>query len=213
MQIVSGKVIFGRTVQPAQYESKKAEVEISFVLAEGEPLGDSLDIAGLMAKVKVLELVGLKPGSNQPAAAAAAGLKAVEAAVEEPAKDPPKPKVRQAPGQKEAAAAAMNARDASAKQTTAGQAEKQSPSESSASHKASDPDDALFDDAPAAPITDNDLMKAASAANARLQGTHQGAAPQMIKALRDKFVSPPGRVSDIPQEKRAEFLRQLEALA
>lgn len=210
MQIVSGRVVFARSVQPAQYETKKAEVEIAFILAEGEQLGDSLDIAGLLAKVKVLEMVGLKSATAE--AASTAGLKAVASAVEEP-KDPTKPpKVKP---QKEAAAAAMNAKDTSTRATTAGPAEKPSKPAETASSTASDPDDALFADAPAAadPISDQDLTKAASDACKRLIPAHDGAAGAMVKALRDKFITPPGtRVSDIPQGKRAEFLKQLEAL-
>lgn len=59
-QITGGKISYGRTVQPAQYESKKAEIELTFVLAEGEKLGSTLDHAAEIAKNKVLELVGLK---------------------------------------------------------------------------------------------------------------------------------------------------------
>jgi len=60
MQITGGKVTFGRSVQPAQYETKKAEVEITFTLAEGEALGDTLNHAASVAQDKALEMVGLK---------------------------------------------------------------------------------------------------------------------------------------------------------
>lgn len=60
MQITRGKVSFGRTVQPQQYESKRADVELEFVLAEGEDLGDTLDDVGEIAKEQVLQMVGLK---------------------------------------------------------------------------------------------------------------------------------------------------------
>ena len=60
MQITRGKVLFGRTIQPAQFESKKAEAELEFVLAEGEELGDALDEVGDMVKDHVLKMVGLK---------------------------------------------------------------------------------------------------------------------------------------------------------
>ena len=33
MQITGGRVVYSRTVQPAQFESKRCEVELSFVLA------------------------------------------------------------------------------------------------------------------------------------------------------------------------------------
>jgi hypothetical protein len=60
MQIISGRVVFARTVQPAQYESKKAEVELNFVLAEGEELDATIDIVAGHAMDTVLAMVGLK---------------------------------------------------------------------------------------------------------------------------------------------------------
>jgi hypothetical protein len=62
--ITRGKINFGRTVQPAQYESKRADVELEFVLAEGEELGNTLDKVAEIAKAKALEMVGLK--SKEP---------------------------------------------------------------------------------------------------------------------------------------------------
>ena len=60
MQITGGRVVYSRTVQPVQFESKKAEVELSFVLAEGEKLGDALDEVADLAKAQALGMVGLK---------------------------------------------------------------------------------------------------------------------------------------------------------
>ncbi len=57
MQITCGRVVYSRTVQPAQYESKKAEMELSFVLAEGEKLSDTLAKVGDIVKQNVLDLV------------------------------------------------------------------------------------------------------------------------------------------------------------
>ena len=56
-QITSGRVVFARTVQPANFESKRAEVELSFVLAEGEELKDTLEKVGLQCRAAVLDLV------------------------------------------------------------------------------------------------------------------------------------------------------------
>jgi hypothetical protein len=63
MQITSGRVVYSRTVQPAQFESKRAEVELSFVLSEKEELGDALISVGKLAQRQALEMVGL----NMPA--------------------------------------------------------------------------------------------------------------------------------------------------
>lgn len=57
-QITGGRVVFSRTVQPAQYESKRAEVELTFVLAEGEDLNGTLNDVSLKAKNQVLDILG-----------------------------------------------------------------------------------------------------------------------------------------------------------
>lgn len=60
MQITGGRVVYARTVQPAQYESKKSEVELSFTLDEGEKLGNALEEVGEIVQEKALALVGLR---------------------------------------------------------------------------------------------------------------------------------------------------------
>ena len=60
MQITGGKISYSRTVQPAQYESKKAEVELAFVLDDGEELGDAQDDVEALVKNKALEMVGVR---------------------------------------------------------------------------------------------------------------------------------------------------------
>ena len=72
-----------------------------------------------------------------------------------------------------------------------------------------------FDTPSGAPeVTDVDLTSAASRKNAELAKTHAGAAPAMIRGLRDKFFADPtGKtLRDIPQDKRKSFMEQLEAL-
>jgi len=59
MHITGGRVVFSRSVQPAQFENKKAEVELTFTLHEGEELGDALDEVGRLVEHKALEMVGL----------------------------------------------------------------------------------------------------------------------------------------------------------
>ena len=60
MQITSGRVLYSRVVQATQFEPKKAEVELSFSLAEGEVLADALDEVGRIVQEKALALVGLR---------------------------------------------------------------------------------------------------------------------------------------------------------
>ena len=45
-----------------------------------------------------------------------------------------------------------------------------------------------------------------------LKVVHAGAAPKLVKELINKFVEPPKKSHDIPQNLRAEFLKKLEAL-
>ena len=60
MQITGGRVVYSRTVQPAQFESKRGEVDLSFVLAEGEKLGDALDEVCGVCQEQALAMVGLR---------------------------------------------------------------------------------------------------------------------------------------------------------
>ena len=59
-QVTGGKVAFRRTVQPADYESKSAEVEFSFTLAEGEDPKQVAAEAMVVAKDVVLRTLGLR---------------------------------------------------------------------------------------------------------------------------------------------------------
>lgn len=68
MQISGGRVVYSRTVQPAQYESKRAEVELTFVLAEHEQLDNQLDLVSSIVKEQAEEMVGINvpPPSRSP---------------------------------------------------------------------------------------------------------------------------------------------------
>lgn len=60
MQITGGRVCFSRTVQPAPYESKKGDVELSFMLDDNESIDDALNEVKDICKEHVLELVGAR---------------------------------------------------------------------------------------------------------------------------------------------------------
>lgn len=186
-QITGGRVVFSRSVQPAQYESKKAEVEIIFAVPEGAEVGDFLDKAAAMAQRKALEMVGLKTGpkaaaatADTPPATPAAGSKAaLEAAQAEKlgGDKPAKPKV-----------AMPN--------ISSGEERKPPAEEEWGASEATT----------AEPITDATMKDACSKRNQVLK------APKAIKALIATFVEFPKGCADIPQEKRQEFLTKLEAL-
>jgi hypothetical protein len=59
MHISSGRVVYLRSVQPAQYETKKAEVELTFALAEGEELGNHLTYVSSLAMARAHQMVGI----------------------------------------------------------------------------------------------------------------------------------------------------------
>lgn len=202
-QITGGSVVFSRTVKPADYEGKKAEVTITFVMAENETRAQAqamLDGAAAMAQTKALELVGLKPAkpAAEPAEPENPALKNVVDADRPGAKRGPgrPPKAQQAPaaepqedplaaaeveGANEAAEAAQHADDADADLLTGASTAPQ-------------------------PITDKEILDAVTKKMAEI---NNGPA---IKAVREKFVQTPKGVRDIPQEKRKEFLEELAKL-
>ncbi len=61
-------------------------------------------------------------------------------------------------------------------------------------------------------VTQDQLTSAMNRKVAELKGAHGGAAPTMIKALIAKFVEPPKKSHDIPQNLRHDFLKKLEEL-
>lgn len=206
MQITGGKVTYLRSVQPAQYESKKCEVEISFTLGEGEVLGNQLDIAAKAAVDKVHEVVGLK---------AAMGAPKVATAPKNPTPPPADPKAD--------AAANMTAREQKA-HAQANKGPKTPPSTGAAISTGGErkpSDDGLdFDlvpstvEAPAsAPITDKDLTAAVNKKHGELAKVLKDAAAPKVRACIADFAGAlPKQLRDIPADKRAEFLVALAAL-
>jgi hypothetical protein len=196
--INGGRVVFSRSVQPAQYESKKAEVELTFIIPEGNDPADTsmLDQAMALAQAKALEAVGLK---KVPQVAAPVQKPAQEAPAE-PAKVAPV-EAEKPPATKEQAAAAMNARE--------GKPVVVMPAISSGGERVSpedeeDPD--LMSAAETVEITDAVMKHACSERNAAIK------APQKIKAVIAEFVKFPKGCADIPQNQRQAFLDKLKEL-
>lgn len=212
--ITGGKVTFGRTVQPAQYETKRAEVEIFFSIPEGASADvgqDMLTQAATMAKSKALEMVGLKE-ATAPAPA--------PAPEKTPEKAPEKAKVKtKADLENELKwklAAAEKAKEAETAKADAAaivdEAEKPQISTSPEDRKdpeqvddASVMDDSLFT-AEATQVSDADLRSHIMKVNEKLKN---GPA---IRGLIGKYVKPGQGATEIPMEKRAAFLVELDAL-
>lgn len=68
MQVINGKVLFSRTVKPADYEGKKAECELSYIVGEGEDPVSVSQVVMNHAKRVVLEAVDLASPAPKPAA-------------------------------------------------------------------------------------------------------------------------------------------------
>lgn len=105
MTITNGKVTYGRSVQPKDYETKRAEVEIAFTVADdGSDAQEKLDAAAQMAISKAHELLGLAapaPATVAKVSAAANAGKtkqdlAAEAQAATAATAPPKTRGRKA---------------------------------------------------------------------------------------------------------------------
>jgi hypothetical protein len=67
-QVTQVRIAYSRSKQPAQYESAKAEVEMTIALAEGEELGEIVRQHLRMARADVHGALGITP---PPTAAAA----------------------------------------------------------------------------------------------------------------------------------------------
>lgn len=228
MQITGGKVIFARSVQPAQYETKKAEVEITFVLAEGENLGATLDTAASLAQNKALEMVGLQkseatqarltslaasdaaaamlPRTPATKEAAAAAMNAKEPAPPKPAKPPKVPKAEAKPDP--AALDDDTAHAAKIAENTVKNGEARAISDTPDDRKEpEDLTDMLGGAEPMKEITDEDLTGAIMQHNAKIKN------PTAIRQLIIKFVGKtPCQARDLPKERRAEFLEDLKKL-
>lgn len=63
-QYTGGKVCFSRTMQPVQYESKKAEVEVSFMLDTDESMKEALETVANLVEERALLMVGLRKVSK-----------------------------------------------------------------------------------------------------------------------------------------------------
>lgn len=59
-KITGGKVTFGLTVCPKQYESKRTDVELSFSVSEGDDYQKIFDKACNAAMIRCREMVGLQ---------------------------------------------------------------------------------------------------------------------------------------------------------
>lgn len=220
-QITGGKIFYSQTRQAAQFEPKKAEVELSFIVGEGEAFADIAKMAEDFAVAKVQEMIGAKATPAARQVQSAPPKPAVDAAPKSsPAMDttPVDPKAAYAAAQAAEKATAKPAAKTSvpkagkkADETKAAIStgdERVNPEDDGIDMGTSD-DDILGAAEPvvvAAAITDAELTSAISKVNQKLNNA------QLIRGLVATFVDPPKGSRDIPQEQRADFIVKLEAL-
>jgi len=197
--ITGGSVTFGRTVQPAQYESKKAEVTITFTVTDEDKPEDAvamLNGASEMARTKALELIGLKSVASQAEGQRANATLATVADTADKTVPKTRTKKTEEPAKTSDADVLLPATEKP--QISTGE-ERKDPAQS-------DPDGDLLGAATPQPVTDKELMDAVTKKNAEI------ANPKAIKEIREKFVATPKGIRDIPVDKRAEFLVELAKL-
>lgn len=237
MRCVSVKIELGRTIQPAQYESKTARAEITYVPSENETeinVGDALTTAFDFAQAHICERLGLvAPG-------VAALTRAIDVQTEIDGDPPVGMPVDPAVAKKEATTAKRKATIAKNKaieverkaaedadqtsaaavtdddeipgfmkrgETATGELETEAKPKSAAAIE----DD---DDQPEV-ITDGELISAVSAKVAAMVEAGTGNAAAIIKKTIGAFNPEPGtpfKIPDIPQEKRKEFLATIDLI-
>ncbi len=209
-QITSGSITYGRTVQPAQYESKKAEATFAFAVGEGESYEEIVAEAMALATGKVHEMVGLNAAK---VTADAVAPKSRMGRPPNPANAARQPVVNE----KEIAAAKMAAEAAAKKAAPVADELDDTPAISTGAERVDpaqaqaelndDLDDILGAAEEVKPITDKDLTDQVTRVNAKIKNA------TAIRQLVAKFAgAPPKQMKDIPQNKRAEFLEALNGL-
>lgn len=214
MQITGGKVTFQRSVQPAQYETKKAEVELAFTLSEGESLEGKLDEVAAIAQAKALELVGLKPATTT--------VKPTSVPATKPATEPKGKTKQDLEAEQNAKLNGKETKTATTKkppkppvENIMGDVEEETKPNISTGEERVDASQVSEDDellglggeATDEPVTDEELTSQVAKHNAKIRN------PTAIKLLIAEYFEKGGKVQPalrlIPQDKRKDFLERL----
>ena len=221
--ILGGSVTYGRTTKPADYESKKAEVTLTFGIEQETPAEERnafIVTVGNMAIHHCNRMLGLneQPTAYVPMAEVVpepvpeaakrtrrtkAQVEADEAAAQAPVVDHPfggagkTEEIVQAPGTQAVAPGAGGFGEQTKTQTDDERLEK----EGSYTFSAGDAGMTEVTD-----ITDVDLMTALNRKAAELGGAKE------INALLSLYIAKGANPREIPQEKRSEFVEKVHAL-
>jgi hypothetical protein len=200
-QITGGKISFGRTIQAAQFEPKRADAEFAFTVSEGGDVSEIAIKAAMLAYSKVHELLGLKTEIVAHVARVSdqAGQSSLAGATAPVDKSP-----TSAEGEKRG-----RGRPPKPTQPPVVEPDPASIEDDAAKGNGADPGTAEWaaDDAPAE-ITDARLLEAVTKRNGVI---NNGAAIKRLIRTYNNDV-PGSRLDQIPQPKRGAFLVELEKL-
>ena len=193
MKITNGSVTYERTIRPADFENKRAIVNLSFNVDDEEPSA-VIDEVGELARHHALNMLGIADGGNEVAVERAA----------EPAVPPTRPRRTRAIVPAASSGAPIEVFPVSTEILSS------SPSDDANAKIAADNNAALAALGIVSPIeveiTDVTLGEAI---------THKAQAAGAVK-VRDliwTFVAAPATWHEIPQDKRQAFLDQLKVLS
>ena len=219
IQITNGTVKYERNIKTADYEGKKATVELSFSMPEGEDHHTHLEHVGKTAINHCHAMLGSgsHPTASTSAVVGAANSagKGIDAA-KIPARGGRKPSDTQSTAKEtEEAQEAAAVQEAQTKagekaQTKVEAKEKETETQVKGEEILSDTDlgDLLGEGGsePAREITDKELNDATQSCQVRVKN-----APAIRKILSDFGIKQPGgRLIDLPQAKRQEYLEKLK---
>jgi hypothetical protein len=189
VKVTNGVIKYGRSIKTGDFESKRGDVELSFTIAEGADADEAIAAVEGMAIKHVFDILGHQEDSARKAAPKA-----------EAAGKAPKPP-------KATAAATTKAADASDVEEPPAPKfiEKEVAAKAAAAPAEENLDDLLCME-PTKEITDKELTDATQKCQAAVKN-----APAIRKLVADMGVKmPPGRIIDIPQDKRQEYLDKLK---
>lgn len=189
IQITNGVVKYERNIKTADFEGKKASVELSFNVPDGEEAGEHIAYVTILAENHVHAALGLDKTKSQVTPTAAA-----------PAKTEAAPATKPAPAAKGKAKVAKKAVDPAS-------VEEEEPEDDS-SNSGDGLDDLFGLNEALAEITDKALNDAVQKQQDAVKN-----APAIRKLLNEFGIkTPPGRLIDLEQSKRADFIAKLQLI-
>jgi hypothetical protein len=205
VQITNGVIKYGRTIKTGDFESKRGDVELSFNIPEGEDHDAAIARVHDTVKHHIHNILGHAEDQGRIAFAKAAGEKIIaEKAAKSPKKLPPAAKSTDVEEDLDPLA------DRAALPKFI---EKEVEAQNAKAREIVDNDplglgDLMGEGGATKEITDKELTDATQKCQSRAKN-----APAIRKALNELGVkTPPGRIIDLPQEKRQTYLNMLEAI-